>query len=381
MRNIIGRATADTDGAGAPRHYRKAFCQNCGRLPLNVAAAKEMPGDRVLVNKTAYWIRAPQRWEVVVFRLFGMCFIKRVLGLPGDEILVHDGDVYINGTLLRKTSAEMRELRMLVFDQGHAPARGWSQRWENTPLCRIGGERPTGERGERATIVDGRKTPRSLTYREFSLDARKCEPIRDEYAHNGGLHADSEYVRDFSIETEIRVGADRGAVGVRLCDGHDWIEVVLPAGERRAVEAFAWPLGREAEIRKLAESANRFALAPQQSHCIELAFVDRRVLLAVDGAVCLTVDLPAVTKRQPVERPFAIHADGAVVTLERFRLYRDVHYGQQGTNGVRGKSVRLGPNQYFMLGDNSPNSEDSRFWPDEGRVPASALVGSVLRIN
>jgi signal peptidase I len=66
--------------------------------------------------------------------------------------------------------------------------------------------------------------------------------------------------------------------------------------------------------------------------------------------------------------------------LRHFRLYRDVHYGQQGSNAVRGKSVHLGMDQYFMLGDNSPNSEDSRFWPDAGRVEAACLVGPVIQV-
>ena len=27
---VVGRASADIEGKGASRHYRKAFCQNCG---------------------------------------------------------------------------------------------------------------------------------------------------------------------------------------------------------------------------------------------------------------------------------------------------------------------------------------------------------------
>ncbi len=69
------------------------------------------------------------------------------------------------------------------------------------------------------------------------------------------------------------------------------------------------------------------------------------------------------------------------MTLHRFQLYRDVHYGQQGKNAVRGNSVRLGVDQYFVLGDNSSNSSDSRYWPDEGRVPGDSLVGSVLLMH
>ena len=79
--------------------------------------------------------------------------------------------------------------------------------------------------------------------------------------------------------------------------------------------------------------------------------------------------------------PFQAQADGVRVSLHGFRLFRDVHYGQQGTSGVRGKSVRLGVYQYFLLGDNSPNSEDSRFWPEQGRIDAGSLVGPAFIVR
>lgn len=69
-------------------------------------------GDRILANKFLYglrlpWsgerllpIRQPQRGDVVVFQFPGdrsQDFIKRLIGLPGDEIMVRDKQVYING--------------------------------------------------------------------------------------------------------------------------------------------------------------------------------------------------------------------------------------------------------------------------------------------
>jgi signal peptidase I len=122
-------------------------------------------------------------------------------------------------------------------------------------------------------------------------------------------------------------------------------------------------------------------IRPGQRYRVELAFVDRRLSLVVDGKHWLSADLPAVKERAGVDRPFQAHADGVRVSLHGFRLYRDVHYGQQGINGVRGNSVRLGAGQLFLLGDNSPNSEDSRFWPEQGRVEAASLVGAALLVN
>jgi signal peptidase I len=57
--------------------------------------------DRVLVDKTVYRFRDPERGEVVVFdRPPGAPtedarLIKRVIGLPGDTVSGHDGSVWI----------------------------------------------------------------------------------------------------------------------------------------------------------------------------------------------------------------------------------------------------------------------------------------------
>lgn len=57
-------------------------------------------GDRVLANKFVYGFTKPGRGDVVVFR--GVdgeeeTLIKRVVGVPGDEILVEDGVLFVNG--------------------------------------------------------------------------------------------------------------------------------------------------------------------------------------------------------------------------------------------------------------------------------------------
>ncbi len=91
-------------------------------------------GDRVLVNKVVYGVRAPRRGEIVVFseddvfpqppagfverslRSLGAGlgltapaerdFIKRVVGLPGETLEMRGGVVYIDGRPLPEASSE-----------------------------------------------------------------------------------------------------------------------------------------------------------------------------------------------------------------------------------------------------------------------------------
>ncbi len=62
-------------------------------------------GDWIIVGKIAYHLSQPQRGDVIVFNPpeelhSEFPFIKRLIGLPGETVEVHDGTVYINGVAL-----------------------------------------------------------------------------------------------------------------------------------------------------------------------------------------------------------------------------------------------------------------------------------------
>ena len=57
------------------------------------------PGEFLLVNRVAYKLGEPQIGDIIVFHAPGVSdqdYIKRVIGLPGDEIRIEDGIVYVN---------------------------------------------------------------------------------------------------------------------------------------------------------------------------------------------------------------------------------------------------------------------------------------------
>lgn len=77
--------------------------------PFRVQGASMTPnffsGDYVLVDKVSYYFRTLHRGEVIVFRNpedESEYFIKRVIGLPGEEVVVSGGEVYIDGRSLRE---------------------------------------------------------------------------------------------------------------------------------------------------------------------------------------------------------------------------------------------------------------------------------------
>ncbi|MDD2956877.1 MAG: signal peptidase I [Oscillospiraceae bacterium] len=61
-------------------------------------------GDRMVVTKFTYKTRVPERGEIVITKYPGSTdyFVKRVIGLPGEKIGIHDGAVYINDVRLEE---------------------------------------------------------------------------------------------------------------------------------------------------------------------------------------------------------------------------------------------------------------------------------------
>ena len=63
-------------------------------------------GEFVLVNKLAYRLGAPTRGDIIVFRSTttpDLDLIKRVVGLPDDQINIGNGQVAVNGQILNES--------------------------------------------------------------------------------------------------------------------------------------------------------------------------------------------------------------------------------------------------------------------------------------
>jgi signal peptidase I len=61
--------------------------------------------QRLIVEKLSYHLHPPRRGDVVVLKLNhdnSELLIKRVIGLPGEEIAIKEGRVFINGTPLEE---------------------------------------------------------------------------------------------------------------------------------------------------------------------------------------------------------------------------------------------------------------------------------------
>lgn len=88
----------------------RTFVAEARYIPSGAMTPTLQINDRLIIDKLVYQFSSPKRGDIVVFsptdtlrqQNFHDAFIKRIIGLPGDEVQVKDGSVYINGQPLRE---------------------------------------------------------------------------------------------------------------------------------------------------------------------------------------------------------------------------------------------------------------------------------------
>ena len=98
--------------------------------PVKVEGTSMLPGlqdqERIFINKFVYRWEPISRGDIVVFRYprdTSKSFIKRVIAVGGDHIVIDKGRVYLNGQLLREPYVpreyiDMRSTNEIVVPQG-----------------------------------------------------------------------------------------------------------------------------------------------------------------------------------------------------------------------------------------------------------------------
>ena len=389
----------DSSGDGNPA----VLSSRCPRCNDGLMTKEQMPvanGDRILVLKCIYQFFEPRRWDVIVFKNPPdpkINYIKRLVGLPGETVQIVDGDVYIDGRISRKPAKVQNELWTPVYDNDYQPVRpaegsfnghAWQQPFRNaqdskwittdsdspTVFCL---DRPAGEIN-------------SLVY-----DASIGNDFKATYAYNDvNTYRYMPYCSDLMVRFYGQSGDSQGRIGIALSKYEtnyeawvDWTgEMVITKSEK------------DQERIVLA----RKSIGPAADHkptLMKFANVDHKLILQF-GHDELDYELghnpeDAGQIREDIEPEVKIFGSGKL-TLSHIAIFRDIHYTDtQYANGPKdGRATKepfiLNEGEFFVLGDNSPNSEDGRWWsrPGEanaglssyrvGIVPRDYLVGKAL---
>lgn len=310
-----------------------------------VEQTADYSGDRLVVSKSAYSFHDPERWDVAVFKYPGNSqtnYIKRVTGLPGEELRIFQGDLFTRPLgseeafeIARKPPRQVMAMRQFVHDTDHVAAKlieaGWPLAWQGDAGWSVETMPAIAERGTavvRPTYQGAsdsndpswlryRHTPPTENYwaRVFESDGEidfqpkpqlvtdftpyntrlnlgqaeynqkaygtiglQPRPGRDDDLGRLGLH----WVGDLMVEANLE--ATSGQVSIDLVEAGTHYGVTLSA---ETGEATLWRRPFESDQREaLAEAATEFRAG--RKHAIRLANVDNRLLLWVDGSLVET---------------------------------------------------------------------------------------------
>jgi signal peptidase I len=379
-----------------------AKCPSCGWIEQNQSFRPvKRPvenGDRILVLKCQYQFSDPKRFDVIVFKNPlnpTENYIKRLIGLPGDKIEVVDGDVFINDHIARKPVMVQNEQWMPVYNNDFQPvdpdAKGYNgrQAWVNPftyhpTVWQVKAHDPTRFHLDTPTDQDA-----LLLY-----DAPSANDFRAAYAYNsaGASFANQPACSDIKVEGNVQFLSDQGRFGACLSKYgvkyRGWIDL---EGRMTITRT-----GLDGQVTTLATDRCDIT-QPSAIESFEFAFVDRLLILTFGGHT-LTHDLGTALKSLEYHReysPEVAFIGGGQMILSHVALFRDTYYtgGRRSGDPARaseGHAFKLNEDEFFAMGDNSPNSEDGRWWgepsmvtrgqtpPRAGVVPRDYLVGKAM---
>lgn len=380
-------------------------CPLCLHRP---AGSANRSGDHIFVNKVLYETRDPRRWEVFVFKYPGDIeprrkgripaeqleknYIKRCVGLPGDELRIVDGDLFNHGRALHKTDRAQTALWYKVFDLDHY------RRQEVYPQEGESFLRPEG-----MTWILPRSPEIDLSFRPdgevTSGRLRYMRKISDYVAYNSGhrngvgLHRVTDLAVDWSLKPETTGGTFRVSLvadkcyrrgdeaglsvrrlvfGLDLSDGRGYLQ--LGEGEAAIRKTFA--------VSHEMGQAQRYRLENVDYRA--RALIDGELVAEIDYFEALAIDLDDALTRAVATNAGAlpstptIEVDGFSGSIPELSIYRDIYYVNDSKSivwGSGGEKIELGPGEFFAMGDNSPMSSDSRMW---GKVPRQNILGRAM---
>ncbi|MHC5062379.1 MAG: signal peptidase I [Planctomycetota bacterium] len=341
--------------------------------------------DRILVDKIRYELFEPERWDIAVFRYplrVKQNYVKRIVGIPGDHLRIAGGNIYQiesgdgldPGELsaIQKPEAVQDALWREVFPARMAIAgetrtleyfNGRGGKWEEID----GGLRVDMNRARNgATLSYSRTKDGGLSnrlYDGYSADIgqkiqTETSPMELEHVQDLRLQC-SVTPEGSGLEIEMEIGV-QGSSGKGLR-----FSLTSEAGKARIRVD-------EAGEEKLASEEFDLSVASGTEATVAFAHLDDRCHVWLDGDLIASLDTSDF-KTLEVLSPEAsegragvsarIRLDGVKsAELRDLRIHRDQHYTTSSRPRAEPRILQVPQGQFFMMGDNTLQSVDSRDW-------------------
>lgn len=357
------------DVGGDDALYSRPECPSCGYdQPVN-AVGKIQNGDRIFVLKSIYQFQTPKRWDVVVFKNPTnpqINYIKRLTGLPGETVQIIDGDLFIDGHIQRKPASVQNELWMPIYDNEYqssgkigqfaanaAENTPWRQPFENTPGSQwnLNADGPTV-----LSLSDNRGSRHTLVY-----NSDVGNDFHSAYAYNNGfLRQGQPICGDLMMRFWVQ---NNGAGTIAVCLEKDGVQYI---GGVQFGDSMILSRRENGETVELTRTPIHPSSDTDRSRYFEFANVDYRLVLRF-GTQRLSFDLPVQEPHKQLPPRVEIQGSGEI-RINHICLFRDIYYTSAGNlRATQDKPFTLYADEFFVCGDNSPNSSDARLWSVGGK--------------
>ena len=350
---------------------RPAVCPNCGDADARLPTDATMPGQPVLVDKATLQLRPPRRWEVVALRPphnAHEIWVKRVVGLPGETISLAEGDLHVDGRIVRKNLAEQRALAVLVHDDRFRSSdadscwqAGEGSKWTVTGTgfaCRM-------DPSNQSEPLDW------LTYRHIRRNGSSAQPTESVVVDVSGFNQthpvrDAHPVRDLALSFSA-VLKGTGTLYLRGTNGSQEFTATIAADGT----AELWQRDK-----RVAAGKATTPLTGSREKSISRSSI-RRACWRSTGAPSSNIPLNPRWHRHRNLAPFSLAAGpGLLLEVDRLRIWRDVYYAPPAMSAAATQlPLPLRNEEFFVLADNSPLGVDSRYAEFGPAVSAKLLVG------
>ena len=350
---------------------RFVVCPNCGSRVAIEGACSTEPATEVVLKVG----QLPTRWQVIGFQRPDdqHASIKRVIGLPGEKVWFENGNVFLQNQnaepkLLRKDWAQQKTTRVLVHDNRF---QDQDSPWVPVaPASRLTGVVPQQfETEERRWL-----RYQSKRCYEHMLGQSWTPRIEDAYGFNQDVSRQLNSVNEVCVEFEFDPAARASQ------DPQAELLVAIVVGEQTHLARFAFEgnsvavqlFGRDERL----TAVTRRDIGREPLVC-GISNIDQQIIVAVGKKQVCSIDLAEHGSDDPVELLLSLRPSNPV-DLKRVRLWRDAYYFSSVSREelLQRQAGATGTEGYFVVGDNLPVSQDSRFWP-RPRVKTTDILGIV----
>ena len=347
---------------------RFMVCPNCGSRIAIEGVCLTKPAAEVVLKGG----QLPMRWDVIGFQRSGdpQASVKRVIGLPGEKVWFENGNVFLQTgnagpKLLRKDWAQQKATRVLVHDNRF---QDQGSRWVRlAPTSSLMSAIPKRLKTEDRHWL--RYQPKRCY--EYTFGQSWTPQIEDAYGFNQGISRKLNSVNEVCVEFEF------DSAGEGFESGGAELLVAIVVGEQTHVARFAFE-GNSVDVQlfgrdKKLTAVTRHQIDRDRPIC-GVSNIDQQIIVAVGEKQVCSIDLDKHGSDDPVELLLSL-LPSTLVDLKRVRLWRDTYYFSPVPREeiLRRQAEAKG---YFVIGDNLPVSQDSRFWPVP-RVEVKEILGVV----